>query len=71
MDFYLPDTEEIEITTMVMVDLRPYDRVLGAEFPSNLSCFHDRLRVRVDIRNGEIVVVPYSETKLALRLGRP
>ena len=45
-------------------------RVLSAELPSNLSCFHDRLRVRVDITNGEIVVVPYSETKLALRLGR-
>ena len=30
-DFYLPHVEELEITTMVMVDLRPYDRVLGAE----------------------------------------
>ena len=54
-DFYLPRVEELEITTTtVMVDLRPYDRGLGVEFPSNLSCFHEQLSVYkiLNVRSG-------------------
>ncbi|KAK1224750.1 hypothetical protein PQX77_012334 [Marasmius sp. AFHP31] len=68
--FFLPHLEELDVSQMLMVDLGPYDRVLGHKFPSNLSCFHHELEIRVNPMKDSIALLtkPVPDHELAQRL---
>ncbi|KAL0564187.1 hypothetical protein V5O48_017865, partial [Marasmius crinis-equi] len=51
-----PNLEELEAKFM-LVDLEPYDRVLGLEIPMNSSRFHHQLRVEVDTTTERVMVI--------------
>ncbi|KAJ8091174.1 hypothetical protein PM082_004150 [Marasmius tenuissimus] len=74
-DRYLcfPRLEELEIDQLMLVDLEPYDRVLGLEIPFGMSRFHRQLRIHVvSPKNSTnlLSILGPSETELLQELGR-
>ncbi|KAK1227042.1 hypothetical protein PQX77_009952 [Marasmius sp. AFHP31] len=74
-DEYLcfPNLEELEVDQFMLVDLEPYDRVLGLEIPLNMSRFHRQLRVHVVSPKNSVKLLTTlgpSETEFLQELGR-